>query len=171
MKHYLLLALIAAPLFSFCQQVIAQGERAPQTNENGDPINNAIDPNGSRQGVWYYEDHSGELLLIENYLDNQLTDSKLAVTINGIPTVLEQNQWTFVNSTTVGLSPSALGYSAQPDKQLGIVVTHTGILKTAFIGNWSQEELLEKTVSLENWFETHSIPFNQNYPYAFLLVQ
>lgn len=46
-------------------------------NENGDPLSEITDDSMMKQGNWNYFDNKGNLVKIENYLNNELLSSKL----------------------------------------------------------------------------------------------
>lgn len=171
MKLLTITLLLFCSMYSYGQQLISEASRVPTIDEFGDPLNNILDHNGARQGAWYYDGYDGELLLIEEYTDNILMSRQLALESNESQSLLDQNQWAFIEGASLGLEASALGYASQTDKQLGVIVDHSGLIKLTFLGNWSTQELPQVTAAAEQWFATHGISFNQNYEYALILIQ
>lgn len=171
MRLIFIALLLVCPIFSFGQQLITEASRASEVDTNGDPQNNILDPNSARQGVWYYDSFDGELLLVEHYQDNILLSRQLALETNEVQSLLDESQWAFLDGTSLGVQAATLSFTPQADKQLGVIIDHSGLVKLAFLGNWSPAEVTQTSSVAEQWFATHGITFNQNYTYALILVQ
>jgi hypothetical protein len=163
--------LLVCPVFLFAQELISEASRLPITDSAGDPLNNILDPNGARQGTWYFDDFQGNLVMVETYQDNIRLTRQLAVENNESTVLLDEGQYGLLDGAQMGVTASTLGLTLQSDQQLGALVDHSGIIQVIFIGNWNPAAISQATTSTEQWFATHGIVFNQNYSHALVLVQ
>ena len=72
MKQYLLVCCLFLSTISLSQNIVDEAAKEPIRNQNGDPTTNIIDPNGSRQGDWFYVDHLGNDVIKQSFTNNTL---------------------------------------------------------------------------------------------------
>lgn len=63
----------------YAQDILESTAKAPQFNEFGDPLTNIIDPNGARQGDWYFLDVDGQEIVLQRFTDHVCQQVLVAV--------------------------------------------------------------------------------------------
>lgn len=112
-----------------------------QYNESGDPLTEKIDMNMMKQGKWLYYDQYHTLIKVENYNENELTETTI---------VKSQNKIDVTDYSVIHLNNSELGTNLHGE----VVFDENGIkiVSYFYLGNSGNNNLLlqieEKLVSL-----------------------
>jgi hypothetical protein len=77
MKLYLTLFALCSFLYGFTQTFPENASLPQETNEVGDPLNNGVDPNGAKQGAWFYVNTAGETTARQMFQDNELLSTEI----------------------------------------------------------------------------------------------
>lgn len=75
--HKILLLVSIIGFSSYCesQNLLPSSARNPQLNSNNDPVTNIMDPDGMKQGFWYYEDIFDSAFVRIEYYDNEIVST------------------------------------------------------------------------------------------------
>ncbi len=75
MKLFSIICLFSVTGIGFSQTLTEKSYVPPVLLDNGSPSTNIIDPNGAKQGMWYYSDYKGETCFSQRFEDHELIES------------------------------------------------------------------------------------------------
>ncbi len=162
MKLALTTLLFCFSIFLFGQEIIPEAARNPEINASGDPVTNIIDPDGARQGEWFYDDYTGKAFLKEVYLNNGRQAVFLADESNGEVSWIDSETWSYQAIGDIENKNPAKEFSTlKYDQQVAIILDPDGkILRIAYLGNWTNENVNAVQAEIESHFETTTHTFD-----------
>lgn len=159
----LLLIFIGFGVDSWAQTCIPEALTNSELNEFGDPITNSIDPDGSRQGDWIYQDTEGKPVFKEVYQNNELKASYFMDAHQAEMMAWKNSSFWTTNQT---LHSDLLSYLAttagelSANQQLLLLFTNTGELsRITFLGQWSPLEMSQFQSGVQSYLSDHQ-PLN-----------
>lgn len=159
MKKQLLLflCLMLSP-FIYAQNIIGQAAKEPTPNQNGDPVNNIIDPDGSRQGDWFYIDRQSRDVIKQTYQNNELKETFISI----------NNEWVNVSDLKANESIKnellnvlkANEIEIESHQQI-VITKDKNKIQIYGLGQWSDEKFKNCTEKLMVYLEQNSTKISQ----------
>lgn len=144
MRSFLTIYLIAITGISFSQTPTEKSYVPPILQDNGSPSTNIIDPNGAKQGIWYYSDYTGETCFLQWFKDHELIESFVKTgdhwkSTNSFPSLNESKE---VMKSELSAYFTAYKSNTVGDKQFFIypVDNRPSIV---YLGDWNASEIPE----------------------------
>lgn len=153
------------------QNILLSSAKFPVADENGDPLNNCIDINGMKQGVWIYLDAFGNSFAKEKYVNNDLEGIDFR-SLNG--DFLEVNSWETDSKLLAELETEIKQIMLEnnivlgAEQQLAFSFNKKGKVKEIIpIGSWSSDNVKIKMDKLNSAINATKI---KSKCYAFILI-
>ena len=162
MKIYLTAFSLFLGMIGFSQSFPESTSLPPATNEFGDPLNNRIDANGSKQGFWYYINTFGQITARQYFEDNELRSTEIRISESEywIPVnsdIANLEQWTNIKNVILEtLGSNSLGAS----QLIAVFKTNEGTWAIQLFGAWDNpsgtsnaiRQLLENQTMQNNFY-------------------
>ena len=138
------------------QNFIESSCKEPDYNSFGKPSHNLIDPNGAKQGDWFYVNNSGKTVLKAIYSDNVLQTTYYKDASNGWKLIEKTNYGFNLNNDKLNVRlKEILGNSSDSssnEKQLIVVCDNNedSSLITFFLGDWNNKALEQTKQLIKN---------------------
>ncbi|MBD3636856.1 MAG: hypothetical protein HUJ25_05885 [Crocinitomicaceae bacterium] len=156
MKKYLLLIF---PVFigswsTFSQEILDIAAKTPDYNQQGDPVNNITDPDGARQGDWYYVDSNNDAVVLKKFTDHSCVDTYFKLDDKWISSKEFASNESIENSVATELHNQGIELDA--NQQVLIILNESGQVVTLFtLGNWSESDSNIIRDIIQNYFQSH----------------
>jgi hypothetical protein len=165
--HTLLLFFLCSYVGISAQELVTSSASPPLLNTVGDPITNIIDPDGMKQGIWFYTDINQVNLLRKHYSNNLCTQTDYAV--NGIwvnAVNFEQDPLKIANikqQINALLMAHQVNLQLTSNQQLAILLHANGSLhKIAFLGEWNSAQASQLETQIQDVFSNQLLNDVQN---------
>lgn len=142
MKNALLILCIIIASQAVAQNIINQAAEQPTYDVNGDPLTNIMDPDGMRQGDWYFVDFNSNEIVWKEYQNNQCTSTYVKMNGTWIVTSDLNSDSQLEQTLNTQLINSAAPLSV--DQQILVIIDdQNNVEQVIGLGNWNQQDFNE----------------------------
>ena len=138
MKILIVLFCLATSLRAVSQEITDIAAKPSEIDQNGDPVTNVMDPDGMRQGNWFFLDTEGKDVVKKIYADNRCKGTFFKLNNEWIEAV-DFSTGNSLRSELIG-ELNTQNVLLENDQQILIIFDRKGDFSyVALLGNWAEK--------------------------------